>query len=144
MNAILNKYGKILSLTKFDKKDTKALSDEQVDKFLNNKNYSYFIIDDIFVEKLIISKKRLDIVVERDECLQNLLPYFDIWYQEKLLLTTEQIEDIKELYYRLLDAPQHYDSSEDKEAWCFNFVDEYTSGKNTNKYQIKKLDFIKW
>lgn len=88
--------------------------------------------------------KRIDIVKERDSYSEKVLPFLDTWYQEKHELTLEQIDDVKELYYRLCDAPQHYDVSDDKESWSMKFVEEYTSGKNTNNYQLKKLNFVKW
>lgn len=93
------------------------------------------------------NKKRDNIVSERDRILSYVIPYTTCeWYREKELpnITTEELEDLKELYYRLLDMPQHYDNSVDKQNWSWKWVDEYTSGKNTNNYQLKILPFIKW
>lgn len=98
-----------------------------------------------FYHHFIPALKRESMSEERDSYIQTIKPVMEnVWYQEKLNLTSEQLEDLKELYFRLLDAPQHYDVSDNQVEWTFNWVDEYTSGKNTDNYQLKRLDFIKW
>lgn len=58
-------------------------------------------------------------------------------------LTSENIEDLEEYRTRLRFIDDHYDNSEDKQNWKYVFVDAYTSGKNTNKYQLLKPSFLK-
>lgn len=115
----------------------KARSDGLIVKVVND-SINYLINE---------NKKRERIVSDRDNILDSVIPYANSdWYRNKNLpdATAEQLNDLEELYNRLLDMPQHYDLSDDKQSWDYRWVDEYTSGKNTNNYQLKRLDFIKW
>lgn len=67
----------------------------------------------------------------------------DMKAREYLNLTNEDLDDLNEYRDRLRQLDDHFDNSKDKESWSFVFVDTYTSGKNTNKYQIVKPHFIK-
>lgn len=96
--------------------------------------------------KFIINEtnKRQKIVQERNELLAIAERFVDRpTYTSKLGLTTEDLEDAEEYYIRLLDMPQHFDASDDKQNWKYVFVDVYTSGKNTDKYQLFKPSFVK-
>ena len=88
--------------------------------------------------------KRQKIVKERNELLIVVERFIDRpTYTNKLGLTIEDLEDAKEYYIRLLDMPQHFDTSDDKQNWQYVFIDVYTSGKNTNNYQLFKPSFVK-
>lgn len=122
------------------------ISKEQEKEILNKKNNGYFVKvinnEVVFIEDLAI--KREKIVNERNKLIDVAGRYIDRpTYTNKLGLTSEDLEDAEEYYNRLLDMPQHFDSSDDKQAWDFVFVESYTSGKNTNKYQLFKPAFIK-
>lgn len=89
-------------------------------------------------------KKRDEIVEERNALLKIAENFIDKpTYFKHLGLSVDDINDAKEYYFRLLDMPQSYDNSDDKQSWDFIFVDKYTSGKNSDTYQILKPEFIK-
>lgn len=88
--------------------------------------------------------ERAKMVAERNELLEIAGRFVDRpTYFEALGLSNDDIEDAKEYYIRLLAMPQHYDNSEDKQGWFYEFVEIYTSGKNTNSYQLMKPSFVK-
>lgn len=89
-------------------------------------------------------KKRERISEERNLIISETDNPYSLPDYKTNVLSLEQREDLDELRKRLRDAPQHYDLSDDKENWTLRWVDEYTSGKNTDNYQIKRLDFIDW
>lgn len=115
----------------------KAISEKKVIK----------VIDGVLTISENMNLKRSEIVLERDVILESVLPYVNSsWYREDNIegLNAEIESEIRELYQRLCDMPTHFDNSEDKQNWSYKWVDEYTSGKNTNSYQIKRLSYIKW
>lgn len=89
-------------------------------------------------------KKRADIVEERNKLIDVAGRFIDRpTYTDDLGLTTDDLDNVAEYYKRLRDMPQHYDESTDKQNWSYTFVDVYTSGKNSNKYQLFKPSFVK-
>lgn len=103
-----------------------------------------YVIDGEIVLRQNIKSKREQLVEERDELLNEMSHYRnDPKYQAKLGLTSEDLEDLDEYWERLLDMPQHFDASDNQYDWCYKFVDVYTSGKNTNTYQLFRPKFIK-
>lgn len=87
--------------------------------------------------------KRSDIVRERDNLIIQTDAYMFEDVRTEKNLTAENIEDLLEYRLRLRNMPNHYDSSTDKQTWSYVFVEVYTSGKNTNSYQLFKPEFIK-
>lgn len=145
--AILSKSGVVLKFYNYKVKSNNVVevTEEQYQE-INNLPVYYRAIykDGSFSFYFIESIKRDCIVAERNAIIQKTdTPYSFPDYQESTL-TTEQVSELKELRDRLRKAPQHYDACVDKENWQFRWVDEYTSGKNTNNYQLKSLTFIKW
>lgn len=121
---------------------TDAQAEELISKL--NDGYQAIVKDGLITYEYSYLNKRKEIVEERNKILTFLdIPYSLPDYRANVL-TQEQADDLDELRERLRNAPQHYNDSLEKESWQFRWVPEYTSGKNTEKYQLKRLDFVKW
>ena len=94
----------------------------------------------IFINEV---NKRTKLVKERNNYLLQTDAYMFEDVRTEKSLTAEDIEDLLEYRLRLREMPNHYDVSNDKQNWSYVFVDVYTSGKNTNSYQLFKPEFIK-
>lgn len=101
------------------------------------------VIDGKIIFEINEGVKRFKIEQETKVLLEEAGRYIDKpTLHTKLNLTSDDVAKLQEYYYRLIDILDHYDASKDKKGWSYVFVDSYTSGKNSNKYQLLKPEFI--
>lgn len=126
--------------------DCIEISKEKEIEILNKKNNGYFVKvlnnEVVFIKDFSI--KRKDIVNFKNQKLSE-TDYLvsDQGARDYLELTTDDINDLNEYRDRLRRMDDHFDDSDDKDSWEYVFVDVYTSGKNTNSYQLVKPSFVK-
>lgn len=123
--------------------NTKEISDGESVEVLEafRKGMVVKVVNDKIIFLVNEYDKRDDIVKERNQRINQLDPFHSEKYQAKLELTKEEIESIDVYWNELLELPQAFDASENKQDWTFE-IEIVSNYDNLNASTIDSESFI--
>ncbi len=116
-----------------------GITNKQKDEILQalNKGLFVHIIEENIVLKINEAKKRLQIETERDGFLEETEPYFRSRYADRVLGLTDEEKALLLTYYdQLLNMPEDFDNSLNKDEWYYVFV---TPGDDETIYELEEV-----